>query len=336
MGSGKGREIGVASHLEEIIREIRRDDPDFEAKYVSYKQGIALWVSNGTLKEEAFIGKSVLDWECGRGVHSVLFLEMGARHVLGIDTFLDLEHGQMISSRLPGIRFRRETMKELQIEPDNGFEFCFANTATEHLIDLPQQLISCFRRMKPNGVLFINHDCYYHPIGSHDHGFLSYDAHGKAVYNGPECWSEKRCEVSEQFRELLVHRFPWTWDAKNEDSMDPTDCEKCSVYRRSKPWAHLIYQEDFANLFPVAFTSGHEGGSLNKATTFQLKQYIIEAGFHIEFWQTSTVANDVPKSLLERPYGLTADELITWTVTAVARKPRVVPNFEPNIPRWAR
>ncbi len=64
----------------------------------------------------------------------------------------------------------------------------------------------------------------------------------------------------------------------------------------------------------------HEKSSLNKVTTFQLRQFIIEAGFDIESWIPNMIANKPPDFLTKPPYHFNPDELRTCEVTAVCRK----------------
>jgi hypothetical protein len=247
---------------------------------------------------------------------------MGAQHVVGIDTWLHTDYSSRILSRLPGTSFRKLSIKEFRSVADREFDFVFANTVTEHLIDLPQQLIACADLIKAGGLLFVNHDNYYQPVGSHDHGFLFYGPNNKIVSLGPECWSDRRkCQVSEDFRHSIAQRFPWTWDEQTESLLDPSACDECPYYKRSRPWAHLIFHDDFRRIFPqVSFTTGYGKSSLNKITTFQLRQYITEAGFDIECWVPSMVANSPPGFLTRPPYNFSPNELKTCTVIAVCRK----------------
>jgi SAM-dependent methyltransferase len=308
--------------LSSIISQIRAQAPEFDRSYPAYKGAVADWRKRGLLRDEFVQGKTVLDWECGRGVFAALFLEMGARHVVGIDTWLDTDYSSQILSRLPNATFRKISIKEFRAVADCQFDLVFANTVTEHLVDLPQQLIACRDLIETNGLLFVNHDHYYQPVGSHDHGFLFYGENNLMVFQGPQCWSEPRkCEASEQFRQSIIQRFPWTWDEQIESLMDPKACNECPYYKRARPWAHLIYQDEFRRVFPqVCFTTGYEKSSLNKVTTFQLRQFIIEAGFDIESWIPNMIANEPPDFLTKPPYHFNPDELRTCTVTAVCRK----------------
>ena len=361
----------MGEQIKKAISDIRKLDPEFDSTYISYRDAIAHWRNQGLWHDEMILGKSVLDWECGRGAFAAIFVELGAESVVGIDTWLDVDYATHILSRLPRATFHQMSIRDFAqtAGKDDLYDLIFANTVTEHLIDLSQQLVMCYDLLKSTGRLLINHDNYYGPLGSHDHGFLVsfqmggtlakvrqqlpgqkrlcpprialatglfatfarmaerlrflfYGEGNRIEFKGPQCWSDPRkCEASEQFRQSIIQRFPWTWDEQIESLIDPNDCDECPYYKRSRPWAHLIYQDDFRRIFPqVSFTTGYEKSSLNKVTTFQLRQYIIEAGFDIESWVPGMVTNEPPDSLTKPPYNFNLDELRTSMVTAVCSK----------------
>lgn len=309
----------------EIIAQIATENPGFDKSYQDYRTQIAHWRQQGIWRDEYIQGKTVLDWECGRGVFAALFLELGAKYVIGIDSWLDTTYAQQTLARLPNSRFERISIKEFQQRIGQPVDFIFANTVTEHLPDLPQQLIFCWELLPPGGIFFNNHDNYYQPVGSHDHGFLFYGENNEIIFQGPKCWeSSGKCEISRLYRQSIRERYPWTWNEQTEALLNPIDCNICPYYRRAKPWAHLIYQSDFRRIFPqVCFTTGYTGykqSSLNKVTPFQLRQYLIEAGFTIEVWQPNMVTNQPPTFLTHPPYNFHPDDLRTCTITTVCRK----------------
>ena len=181
-------------------------------------------------------GKHVLDWECGRGVFSAIFLELGAASVTGIDGWLHEDWAKQTLARLPDARFERVSIRELCERSDQHFDLVFANTVTEHLPELAQQLAVCWEILEPGGVLANNHDNYYQPVGSHDHGFLNYGPDDRIVFQGPACWSDpRRCEASAEFRRALRERLPWTWNEQTEALLDPEECDACPYFRRAQP-----------------------------------------------------------------------------------------------------
>jgi len=180
--------------------------------------------------------------------------------------------------------------------------------------------------LAPGGVLFLNHDNYYQPVGSHDHGFL-YWKNNEIVFLGPRCWEKQaKCAESADFRASIATRLPWTWDARTEARLTPEDCQRCPYYRRAQPWAHLLYQSEFRDVYPQpCFTTGYPRSSLNKITPFMLRQFIIEAGFDIEGSTGIQIKNVPPDELLRPPYNLNPDDLCTTTIALRCRKAAAVP-----------
>jgi len=181
-------------------------------------------------------------------------------------------------------------------------------------------LTICYRLLKEGGYLFINHDNYYQPTGAHDHGFLFYGENNMIVRQGPACWQmPEKCQASADHRRWIAEHLPWTW--RNTEKLTPENCTLCPYYKRSQPWAHLIYQNEFVSLFDnVSFTTGYPNSSLNKVTPFQLRQFVLEAGFVIEKEVRNRVSNLPPDFLLCPPYNFSLQDLTTSTMTLLARK----------------
>ncbi len=279
------------------------------------------FIGGGLLSENHFRDKVVLDWECGDGAFSAAFALGGARLVFGSDQWLDVKRLPAVVRASPLFRCRQAAIRDIEAELRGSVDLVFANTVTEHIPDLPGAFASLFQVIKPGGYLFLNHDNYYQPVGSHDHGFLRYGV-GEIVRQGPACWDHGAdCSLSKPVREDVARRFPWTWDHRNEAHLTPPACADCHYYRRSQPWAHLLYQDDFASLFPQnSFSTGKPNSSLNKVTIFQLRQFLIEAGFEIEKEERAIVSNQPPDSLLQGPNQFTARDLKTTMYRVLARK----------------
>ncbi len=119
----------------------------------------------------------------------------------------------------------------------------------------------------------------------------------------------------------MIERLPWTWDGTIDSRLTPEDCRKCPYYRRAQPWAHLLNQLEFRNVFPqVGFTTGYAKSSLNKVTPFQLRQFVIEAGFEIERWVPHVINNEPPDELLKPPFNFSRQDLCSSTITVRCRK----------------
>lgn len=289
--------------------------------------------ASGVLSASDIADKKILDWECGSACYSKAFKLLGAANVSAIDSWAT-------GASSDGINFRKESICQHYVEkfegeiaPKNQYNLIFANTVTEHLPQLANNFIVCNQILSPGGLLIINHDNYYQPVGSHDHGFLFYGRDNKIVQQGPKCWdSDAKCEISKNHRSSITERFPWTWDPQMDEQISPANCMNCPYYKRSQPWAHLLYQNDFWHLFPqVCFTSGWgKKSSLNKVTLFQLRQFLIEAGFDIELWIPHQIANIPPAQLLKAPFHFSTDELTTTTV-AIRAKKRVSTNNQISV-----
>jgi SAM-dependent methyltransferase len=274
----------------------------------------------GLLPKDVCSGRYVLDWECGRGYFSLALLERGAKQVLGIDSWYDAS--EEIKTPPSQVRFMKCSISDLETHADFGFfDVIFANTVTEHLPDLHNQLRQVARALKPGGRIIINHDNYYQPVGSHDHGFLGDTGHG--IHRlGPDCWNSKeRCEASASFRDGIKARFPWTWDDNIEERLDPSDCRLCPYYRRSQPWGHLLYQDFWLATYPqLCFSTGLHNSGLNKLSPTQVRQAVVEAGFSMDHYGTTRARNSPPVELLP-PHTEYSDHLLTtWMVQVRATK----------------
>lgn len=314
-----------------LIADICDEQEVFKQSYNRYNKQISYWRKIGLWNDDYIYDKKVLDWECGGGAFSAILLELGARYVVGIDSWLNLEHAKNNLSLLPNSKFERTSILKLYEKMDHKFDFIFSNTVTEHLPNLSQQLIACSNLLKADGMYINNHDNYYQPVGSHDHGFLFYDDNNQIVFQGTQCWLDTlKCEASKDYRRTIINKYPWTWTEQTDTLLTPDNCFNCPYYRRSRPWSHLIYQQDFRRIFPqICFTTGYTRynksllkgtSSLNKVTLFQLRQYLIEAGFNIETWNQNLINNQPPNILLTEPYCFHPKELITSTVTSICTK----------------
>jgi hypothetical protein len=276
------------------------------------------YVAAGLVPAESIKDGLVVDWEAGDAAFSVALLIRGAKHVFAIDSWMDVD-------RIPRslIACSQLTIKKTSIgefartkSEDSPATLVFANTVTEHLQQLPQDLRDVASVLGDGGMLFTNHDNYYQPVGSHDHGFLNYGRNNRIETVGPACWLDaQKCEASAVHRSKVGRDLPWTWDDRNERTKNPANCAECHYYMRSQPWAHLIYQDQFLSLYPQAsFHTGIEGASLNKITPFQLRQFILEAGFRIERSERALVDNEPPD------IGIPMIDLRTTMFRILARK----------------
>ncbi len=309
----------------QIVQALCNRDSEFAGTYQAYRSQLQNWTANSVLPTSHITGKRILDWECGRGVFTALLLEQGAAAVTAIDSWLvDSAYIQKNLSGLPGASFERISLEQFAVDEQHhgAYDLIFANTVTEHMLNLPPLLTICYQLLAVDGELVINHGNYYEPVGSHDHGFLFYGENNEIVFQGPRCWeSTTKCEASADFRRSLRERFSWTWGDWNESQLTPDNCIYCPYYRRAQPWSHLLYQQEFRQIFPQqGFTTGYPGSGLNKITPFQLRQFLIEAGFNIERWVPSYINNQPPEELLRPPFNFSIEDLCTAVIAVRCSK----------------
>jgi hypothetical protein len=129
---------------------------------------------------------------------------------------------------------------------------------------------------------------------------------------------------------ILARTRGWMWNAAIDRSLTPENCSRCLDKRRAEPWAHLLHQEDFADLYPRAnFSMGKPNSSLNKITLFQLRQMIVEAGFKITGTDQTNCSNEPPAELLGPPHYFGRYVLRTWMYRVAAVKARDMHDLYP-------
>jgi len=283
-----------------LARDVLAKAPGLSGMYHRYTNDLDRLARLGYLKDADLVGKRVLDWECGAGVFSLLFLERGAASCEAIDSWLMPEECDKAMGHIPNLKFAKVSIEDYAADPARhaSFDFIFANTVTEHMLNLPRQLPLIGRLLKPGG-----------PCTT-------------ILRQGPACWeSPDKCAASAEHRAKTQKNLWWTWDDAMERKLTPSDCTQCPYYKRSQPWAHLTCHNESREVFPqVGFTTGYAKSSLNKVTPFQLRQFVIEAGFDIAGWVTNKIKNEPPEALLQPPFNFAKEDLQTCTITVVARK----------------
>ena len=303
----------MTNSLDEIISILSGKLVGFPEALENERVGFDSW---SCLPPARYKEKDVLDLGCGIGAAVSLFIQRGANLVWGIDPVLTEEQINILSI-LPKSRF---TSGLLSREPfgDQRFDIVYARFASEHVIDLSGTFGTVFDLLKPGGRFVALHGNYYSPMGAHDFPFMGlvspgeYTCFSKAV----PCWkSPKKCEVSTEFRKELEQKYDWsvsTW------TLTPHDCSQCAYFRRAQLWGHLLHQDKFNQDYQGAFYKTNPDGSLNKVTPFQLKQFMIEAGFKVTTWEEVIITNHPPRELLER---LSERDLRTLNILFAADKP---------------
>lgn len=285
------------------------------------------WFHNeGALPRDLVVGKSILDWECGNCTYAAALMRYGAGEIVAIDTYFHdswIPEESLAEAPVYGRKMDVRTFSQ-QSERLEKFDLVFSNTVTEHIQDLPSAFDDIYKLLKPGGYFFTNHGNYYDPVGSHDHGFMFYKD-GGVRFLGPKCWeSSDKCATSTEFREKLRKNYAWIVEEDFNDRLTPENCSDCPFFKRAQPWAHLLYQSEFRTLFrKPGFTTGRLESSLNKMTSFQVRQLLIEAGFRVVKEHRSLLDNDPPPELLVEPFNFSAIELRTGAHRFLARKPEM-------------
>lgn len=309
----------------EILQAFSELPEDFRNHVQRRKDELHWFNDRGVLSTNILSQDIVLDWEAGDCAFSIAMLLIGAKRVVAADSWMNIPSLAFEATKFPGLFVAKATIQEIKTAADQSrmnFDLVFANTVTEHLPNLVGSFRDIYNILRRNGHFFTNHDNYYQPVGSHDHGFLFYGENLEIVPQGVRCWeSAEKCAVSADHRARIAGQLSWTYSPDLEKSRDPNDCEKCFYYRRSQPWSHLLYQEEFRSVFGnESFFTGTRRSTLNKVTLFQLRQFVVESGMDIVASDRVFVSNEPPESLLQAPFFFSYEDLKTCTATILAQK----------------
>lgn len=290
--------------------------------YRALNNNLNVWESRGFITLSELRGASVLDFGGSYGQLAIIFLMHGASDATVIDINLPIELYRNKLKQFEKLKYSQSSLEAHSKQYPGRYDFVMAHTVTEHVEDIASSFAAVYKALKPGGTFLLVHDNYYHPSGAHDNIMLQCNSDGIYGYNGPKCWgSLNKCSVSSNFRSLISTNLPWAWDEQAEKMLTPDNCDDCLFYKRTHPWAHIIYQSEFNAVFPQkCFTTGQVDSILNKITPFQLRQYVIEAGFDIDMWERSMVNNLPPSNLLDEPFCLSEADLRTVNVYARCRK----------------
>lgn len=294
--------VYLSAQLSHFAEQLQRD-----------RAALATW---SCLPESHYVDKDILDLGCGWGAGCAAFLERGARFAWGIDPVLTSE---MLShlSVLPQSRFTAGILAPEVFVPQR-FDLVYAHFTTEHIYNLARVMGYVFELLKPGGHFVCLHDNYYAPMGGHDHAFIG-PAPGKdriLQSKAPPCWkSPHKCAASATFRQEAEQQYDWTLKGW---TLTPSDCSLCSYYHRAQLWGHLLFQEYYRKDFPGDFFQTRLECGLNKVTPFQLRQFLVEAGFDLVTWERSMI-NNVPPPELTRLFPI--DDLQTGCILFAGAKP---------------
>lgn len=256
-------------------------------------------------------GRFVWDLGCGAGAFAFAMRKLGARRVLGSDLAIP----QGTNDEHP-VRFVSGGVgdAELALGSLKDVDTVFMHLMSEHVMDFPTLMMDLHDRLNAGAEILIHHDNYFSPTGSHDHGLVALNpASWAACQQGPSCWeTAEKCKASETRRALLREHWPGLWTAQSESTADPTDCTRCNYFRRSQPWAHVIYGDSLPQTFPESFFRT----SLNRLTPSQVIWDALDAGFTMTK-QKRTWLNNVPSDALSLEFGRHCLQTFTLTMRLV-------------------
>jgi 2-polyprenyl-6-hydroxyphenyl methylase/3-demethylubiquinone-9 3-methyltransferase len=238
-------------------------------------------------------GLLIWDVGCGFGEFSRALRAMGAS-VIGSD--LVLQVGEVADPEIIFIEGDISGVRSAIGDRLLDIDLVFMHLMTEHVHPFRDFVSSIFQCLRPGAQVLIHHDNYYQPVGHHDHGLLFLDgASWRIVPQGVQCWeSLDRCAASEHHRKALGERFPWLWSDDSEGTRDPLDCSSCNYYRRSQPWAHLLYGRELHRTFPELWFRTN----LNRLSPDQVLWDVQDAGFEVARAERTWVQNEAPESLV--------------------------------------
>lgn len=302
-------EARAEAFLETLIPSVRADVDD-KVRTLKFHEAV------GCLSPDMYIGKRVLDWEAGLGGFAAAFYCLGASEVVAIDSWVEPSVISPELRQVDALTFEKISAVEYarrQSQAAQKFDLIFSNTVTEHIADLPAAFDALKSLSTDDGWYLNVHDNYYSPCGSHDHGFWFYGDAGRIDFQGVDCWArDEKCEASAAHRQRLLDDLPWTWNERLDSQRNPERCSECPYARRSQPWAHLRYVDDFSRVFDDrSFFTQREGSSLNKLNTFQIRQLLGEAGFEVVRFHRNRCTNSPSPELLDS--GFSPLELTTTT-----------------------
>jgi len=237
-------------------------------------------------------GLTVWDLGCGLGKFSAAFARMRAKSILASDISLPPDppsHAEITYVR--GDFDAADAAISLQ-----KVDFVFMHLMSEHVTHLKDFLGGLHRRLRPGSDLLLHHDNYFQPVGHHDHAFLRLnEATWEVDASGPACWqSPRKCAASAERRAILLKEWSNLWSEASEATKDPANCDGCNFYRRSRPWAHLLYGNELQRTFPEAFFRKY----LNRLSPAQVEWDAQDAGFKVLDSRRSWIMSKPPEHLV--------------------------------------
>jgi SAM-dependent methyltransferase len=252
-------------------------------------------------------GLAAWDLGCGAGSFSIALAEMKAKSVLASD--LALPSGILNHPKITFVRGDVDAAS-IAIGGLHKVDLVFMHLMSEHVINLKGFLQNLHSRLRPGAELLIHHDNYFQPVGHHDHGLIALNESSWEIEaKGPKCWDvPQKCDASADRRAVLRKDWGLLWSEASEASKDPENCHRCNYYRRSQPWAHLIYGDELRRTFPESFFRT----AINRLSPAQVRWDVQDADFSIVKEKYSWILNKPPDELVTA-YGKHCLQTFTMT-----------------------
>jgi SAM-dependent methyltransferase len=125
-------------------------------------------------------GKSVLDLGCGFGEHCKMFVERGARQVVGIDISANMLEVAQTENADPKIEYRHLPMEDLDVI-DEGFDLVISSLALHYVEDFAGVVKNVYRLLNKGGLFIFSQE---HPLVTcHGQGNRwTKDENGEKIY----------------------------------------------------------------------------------------------------------------------------------------------------------
>lgn len=303
-------------HKKEILPEILVNFPGWQTHYTALTAVFEQYIELGYISKSEIAQSLCMDFGGSHGQLAYWLLTKGASGATVIDLSIPGQLFKELQKYNEKFDFSSESIENFSKINSERYDSVYAFTVTEHICNMPSVLSAIYNLLRPGGTFFFVHDNYFHPSGAHDNSILQCGKNGIYEYKGIKCWESKvKCKATEEMR-LHMSNMPFPlWGKVSEGTCNPENCTNCNFYKRTHPWAHIIYRNEFKKVFPEI---GFNFTNLNKINPFQLKQHILEAGFTIDLWKRTYVQNQLPDELLD--IGISRKDMMTVNIIGKAIK----------------
>lgn len=119
-----------------------QEDPKYTDQFLG-------WLT--PVRPEFFVGKTILEGGCGKGRHTKLAAEWGAKDVIGIDLGAGVESAFSLTRHLPNAHIIQCDIFKLPLK--RAFDYAFSVGVLHHTPDPQKAFVSLAGKVKPGGYL---------------------------------------------------------------------------------------------------------------------------------------------------------------------------------------